>query len=103
MRAQKNCVFLLLPAPTFQPMVRVAENNKTHWVRSPKAVRPKLRGASRDTRTCTHTTAHTIPVHLPGCRTGNKPTLRVNVRARPVSPLRKKLSKYQQFRRFLLS
>src|SRR6202051_947365 len=58
-------------------MAIVAKDNRTHWVKSPKAVSPKLRGASKDTRTCAQTTAHTGPVHLPGCRTESELTLRV--------------------------
>jgi len=63
-------------------MDNVAHNSRANCVRSPKAVSPLLRGASRDTTTCTHTTAHTIPVHVPGRFTEIKLTLRVYVQVR---------------------
>ena len=42
----------------------VQQANRTHCVRSPKAVSPKLRGTTRDTKMYTHTTAHTTAVHF---------------------------------------
>src|SRR5260370_27006207 len=59
----------------------VAHDSKANCVRSPKAVSPLPRGAISDTTTCTHTTAHTIPVHLPGRFTEIRLTLRVYVQA----------------------
>src|SRR5258706_3740336 len=65
----------------FERIAKVAHNNRANCVRSPKAVSPLPRGATSDTTTCTHTTAHTIPVHLPGRFTEIRLTLRVYVQA----------------------
>src|SRR5271155_985042 len=63
-------------------MERVAQRSKADCVKSPKAVSPVPRVANKDTRRCAQTTAHTIPVHLPGCFTEIQPSLRVYGRAR---------------------
>jgi len=65
------------------------QNSRTHWVTSPKAVSALLRGTSTDTRTCTNTTAHTIPVNLPDFRRDAEPTLRVYVDGGMTRALRK--------------
>src|SRR5271156_278069 len=88
MSAQKSCSFLswLL---MFERMAMVAQNSRTHCVRSPKEVNPTLRQANRDTAPSTQTTAHTVPVHLLGCRTEITPTLKVYVHSPVPIALRK--------------
>src|SRR5580692_9354907 len=81
-RVQNNCAFLSLLL-MFERIDTVAQKRRTHCVRSPNAVSPMLRGASRVTEMWRHTTTHTIPVHLLACRTEIKPTLRVYVSAAP--------------------
>src|SRR5438067_1952935 len=63
----------------FESIDSVAQKRSANCVRSPNAVSPLLRGTSRDTITCTPTTAHTTAVHQP-CRFPEiKLTLRVYV------------------------